>query len=82
MYEPAVARESTDTITPPWNLKANVVVPCANRIFTSLSALCPSSVYVFINSIGLFVRREGKRVVFYNFEFFEGGITSQFTDLI
>ena len=24
---PAVARESTETITPPWNLNANVVVP-------------------------------------------------------
>jgi hypothetical protein len=28
MYEPAVARESTATMTPPWKRNASVVVPC------------------------------------------------------
>ena len=30
MYGPIVERESTDTITPPWNLNASVVVPFKN----------------------------------------------------
>mmetsp|Transcript_39245 Transcript_39245/g.94897 ORF Transcript_39245/g.94897 Transcript_39245/m.94897 type:complete len:206 (-) Transcript_39245:78-695(-) len=30
MYAPMVDRESTETMTPPWNLNANVVVPLAN----------------------------------------------------
>lgn len=39
MYEPPVARESTATITPPWYLKANVVVPRLKAILTAESGL-------------------------------------------
>ena len=48
IQEPAVARESTATMTPCWNLKARVVVPCANSILIPFSpeANC------FKNSVG------------------------------
>ena len=39
MYAPMVARESTETMIPPLNLKARVVVPLAN-----LTAWCSSPV--------------------------------------
>ena len=37
MYGPCVERESTDTITPPLNLNARVVVPFANLMLCSPS---------------------------------------------
>eukprot|EP00966_Prymnesium_polylepis_P142142 3282197-Prymnesium_polylepis.1 len=48
MYAPDDARESTATITPPWYLKASVVVPCT--ILTTFSA--PSQRCIGSGSIG------------------------------
>jgi hypothetical protein len=49
MYPPAVARESTQMITPCWYLKPRVVVPCSIRIRHSNP--CPLLKHVTIVSI-------------------------------
>ena len=71
MYAPAVARESTQTMTPCWNLNASVVVPCAilmrkSRVSPALGT-SSSDVYLARNSAGCRAARQrreaGRRAI-------------------